>query len=885
MESIKHTIRIASEVKDNKRGVYFNDVLSHYVEEKDLQEVTQDAGTNLWKTRIGNGQGIGSRLYQMINGSAGKLMSAIKESHDNGKPLFVYLKLPPELSPLPFELFYDNRFLLMDSRVHLMRRVSDENCLKVETPPRRPLKVLFMACSPTDLKAHEVLSFEKEEELIIETVGDYPLSLTIEDSGSLNGLEHAIYEGNGYDVVHITGHAGIDDELGPVFYMENDIGETEKVTALMLYEKIKSFSPKILFLSGCSTASTDTKNASESFAHQMIELGIPIALGWGLPISDKGATKIAALIYKYLSMGKNISEAVQTARQEMETAYHVWPLLRLYTDGAPLTPVVASGQALFKTPRATTYKYLEGSNVKVLEKGFVGRRRQVQQGVKALRGKSDKCDKCGILIHGTAGLGKSCLAGKLIERFNKKELVVIHGVLKTSDLFQKLLNMFDKRGIASGIQALKSDLETEDRIKQLFRTAFKEQPALLYFDDFEQNLERRGDKWYVKPDTVELMKTILTALDWSEGITNLMITSRYRFVLEAEGGNLPEKRLEEISLKSFTGADLRKKKEELKYIPKSEHAEMYMQFGCGNPRLLEWLDKIAEEEDKYDLEGLKQELAGKTEDFISEYLADVIAKTQSADFHNFLHKASVFRQPVDNTAYHRFGSDALLNKGVDLTLFEKEQIAGQKAVYWVTPVIRARMFDKLDESKKTEMHKTAFVWYDERLHGSENPEPVFLEEAIHHALESGNIRGACRHTIPLALFMEAMLLYRERTSLMQRVADKITGEVIDEANNFKDGDVPMLFNNLGMAWSNLGDNKKAIDYYTKALEIDISVFGKKHPNVATRYNNLGGAWSALGDNKKAIDYYIKALEIFSEVYGSEHPSTKTVRANLDALKG
>jgi len=45
------------------------------------------------------------------------------------------------------------------------------------------------------------------------------------------------------------------------------------------------------------------------------------------------------------------------------------------------------------------------------------------------------------------------------------------------------------------------------------------------------------------------------------------------------------------------------------------------------------------------------------------------------------------------------------------------------------------------------------------------------------------------------------------------------------------------------------------------------------------------AWSALGDNKKAIDYYIKALEIFSEVYGSEHPSTKTVRANLDALKG
>jgi tetratricopeptide (TPR) repeat protein len=841
MESTRLTIRIDSEIKDNRRSVYFDDAFSHYVEEKDLQEVIQDAGTNLWKTRIGNGQGIGNRLYKMINGSDGKLMSAIKESHDNSKPLLVYLKLPPELSCLPFELFYDNRFLLMDSRVHLMRRVNDENRSKKETPERRPLKALFMACSPTDLKAHEVLSFEKEEELIIETVGDYPLSLTIEDSGSINGLEHAIYEADGYDVVHITGHAGIDDDYGPVFYMENDIGETEKVTALMLWEKIKAFPPKILFLSGCSTAKTDTENASESFAHLMIEQGIPVALGWGLPISDTGATTMAARIYKYLSMGKNIGEAVQTARQEMETAYHVWPLLRLYTDGAPLTPVVASGQALFKkTPRATTYKYLKDSQVKVLEKGFVGRRRQIQKGVKVLKGAGDKC---GILIHGTAGLGKSCLAGKLIERFNKKELMVIHGELRTSDLFPKLLNMFDRKGTASGIQIMKSDIEPDEKIKHLFRTSFKEQPALLYLDDFEQNLERRGDEWYVKPDAIELMKTILTALDWSEGITNLMITSRYPFVLEAQGENLPDKRLEEISLMSFKGADLRKKKEELEYISKSKHAEMYMQSGCGNPRLLEWLDKIAEEENKYDLQGLKQGLAGRTEDFISEYLADVIAKTQGADFHNFLHKASVFRQPVENAAYHRFGSDELLNKGVDLTLFEKEQITGQKAVFWVTPVIRARMFDKLDESNKTELHKTAYDWYDERLHGSKEPDPVYLEEAIHHALESGNIRGACKHAIPLALFMKAILLYRDETNLLQTVADRITSEVINEAKNYKDNNVPTL------------------------------------------YNNLGGAWSDLGDNKKAIDYYTKALEIFSDVYGSEHPHTKIVRANLDALKG
>jgi len=50
------------------------------------------------------------------------------------------------------------------------------------------------------------------------------------------------------------------------------------------------------------------------------------------------------------------------------------------------------------------------------------------------------------------------------------------------------------------------------------------------------------------------------------------------------------------------------------------------------------------------------------------------------------------------------------------------------------------------------------------------------------------------------------------------------------------------------------------------------IYGEKHPDVVIRLNNLGGAWDSLGDPKKAIVYYEKALEIDKEVYGEKHLS-------------
>jgi hypothetical protein len=44
------------------------------------------------------------------------------------------------------------------------------------------------------------------------------------------------------------------------------------------------------------------------------------------------------------------------------------------------------------------------------------------------------------------------------------------------------------------------------------------------------------------------------------------------------------------------------------------------------------------------------------------------------------------------------------------------------------------------------------------------------------------------------------------------------------------------------------------------------------------------AWADLGDPRKAIDYMQKAYDIFQEILGNQHPNTKATKEVLDMLK-
>ena len=89
-----------------------------------------------------------------------------------------------------------------------------------------------------------------------------------------------------------------------------------------------------------------------------------------------------------------------------------------------------------------------------------------------------------------------------------------------------------------------------------------------------------------------------------------------------------------------------------------------------------------------------------------------------------------------------------------------------------------------------------------------------------------------------------------------------------------------ILNNLGTAWHNLGDHQKAIEYYTQALEMKKAFLGDSHPDVAMTLNNLGIAWNDLGEHQKATQYFTQAYALFQQFYGEDHPHTQIAKNGL-----
>lgn len=81
------------------------------------------------------------------------------------------------------------------------------------------------------------------------------------------------------------------------------------------------------------------------------------------------------------------------------------------------------------------------------------------------------------------------------------------------------------------------------------------------------------------------------------------------------------------------------------------------------------------------------------------------------------------------------------------------------------------------------------------------------------------------------------------------------------------------YDNIGLIYSNLGNNQKALEFHRKALVINEKVFGQEHSSTAFSYNNIGLVYYGLGDYDRALAYFSKAMSIREKILGLEHPDT------------
>ncbi|MCP4219691.1 MAG: CHAT domain-containing protein, partial [bacterium] len=641
----------------------------------------------------------GTRLFNFLDGG-GDFRRALKEAEFRDQPLQLGISTCKETHDWPLELVAHNGVFLLCGKCLLVRKAVGRNGDKKIVAQKRPLKLLFMAGSPLDVQP--LLGFEKEEEMIFDVIEKTAVDLEVEDSGTLEGLAERLQH-EAYDVVHLSGHADIDKNGVPFFILETETGGRRDVSCELLWNAaLKKNPPRLLFLSGCRTGEA-AGDGAVSFARVMVETyDIPAVLGWGRSVRDVQASIAARKIYGELSLGRSVPEAVKQARfilMEHFARHPEWPLLRLFSWGGQVGALVEEGQKAKPKPRILKHKYLADSSVKVLAEGFVGRRRQLQQCIRVL---TEENDNIGVLIQGTGGLGKSCLAGKVCERFSNHHLIVVHGVFNDISLHNALDRAFSEVGDEQGKEILQAEKKMTEKLQALCAGSFKNKKYLFVLDDFERNIKgaTEGAPGSLTVSAAQLLTVLLYSLPACNKETQLIITCRYDFSLARQSADLVTQRLQVVTLTGFLHAEQLKKVRELRHIinyPDAETARKLTSAGCGNPRLMESLDLLVGQMGQAEVPVLLEAVADKKEEFIRKHVVRELVAKGGEGFDVFVSGFGIYRVPVATNGAKIIGKSMdltdretgeLLERGVGLGLVEYDQARG---VFQVTPLLREEL--------------------------------------------------------------------------------------------------------------------------------------------------------------------------------------------------
>lgn len=611
------------------------------------------------------------------------------------------------LRHLPWELVVrDGSFLAVSDSGPLLpvRAASTVAVLgKVVTPHNRPLRVLFMASSPEGVEP--VLSYEAEEAGILAATADTGTELVVEESGTLEGLRFTAESyGPGYfDVLHVSGHATIDEDQ-PKFLVENELGGLAWASADQIARAMDGQWPRLVFVSGCLTGGASDRGTIPSMSESLVRAGAPAVLGWALPVGDASATAFASHLYRELAAGQSLDRAVVMARRQLFAGRsRSWHLLRMYADKSPLAPMVTPrhtpGRGRIRVRHAAD-EFLDPQTQisRVASRAsFVGRRRVIQRCLRTLKQPLDAAGAAeALVLQGLGGLGKSTLASRLLERMPTHQRAVWFGRIDLTK-FRELTSKVTFQNLDQQIEATemlaRDEVDLAVRLRYLFAGPLGEIPCLFVFDDFEQgNLEERDGGYVLSAEMAQILPALLKSIRESGSPSRVIITSRYQFPAPAATVIRVE------PLETLSDIEQAKKVANLPNLrPESVTApaavkDRAIEAASGNPRLLDWLDKIVADA-TVDVDSLITAIENEADRFRESIFARKLLETQPAELQKMLAKVNVVELPVPAATVHAIHdhpeATGHLRRAVQLGLLEEgtDPETGEPR-YFVSNVLR-----------------------------------------------------------------------------------------------------------------------------------------------------------------------------------------------------
>ena len=712
----------------------------------DIAELNERADTDYYTRIPVDYAQTGQKLFHWLDGTD-RLFNRTLEQYLHGEHVVLAIAASGGLANLPWELLHDGTKFLIERSIVPVRWVKDKNeCLQIRDEPKnRFLNVLFMATSPCGVEPE--LDFEAEEgRIITATQKKRSLCLTVEESGNLQELRELIedYDRDYFDVVHLTGHADI-DEGKPYFLTETEYGDRQNSTAAEISRSLSKSRSALIFLSGCRTGYSE--NAVPSMAEALLKTGATAVLSWGDRVNDENASTAAAILYEAISTGYAVTEAIaQTYQMLLEGDVphqdisgvkkgNQWHLLRFYVadilPGALVTAPRTRGRKRAPAPTVTDRFIDSEKRLRLLPRTeFVGRRRQLQNCLRVL--KTDG-EKVGVLLQGMGGWGKSAIAARLCDRLSDYETLVwwrqVDEGSFTNTLAEKLAR--EHREMLKD-----SSEELKYRLRDVFTELNErgEKPFLLVFDDFEWNLEPRDGGYILQTKVAEILESLIWAIQETDAPHRPIVTCRYQFRSELLNDFFVQ------GLESFHHADLQKKLSRLANFDADKTDERLIEralkLADGNPRLLEWLNN--EVLSSKDAETRLRELESSSEDWQGKIIWEELYQQIDKPLEKVLGRCLVYEIPVPMAALEAVCEGKTqykeqLKRAIALGLIEvSSEVEEGKRVYLVSRIL-PRIISSIHLPPEPEVYSLyrkgweilTELWGDRHNHNEEQWQGIF----------------------------------------------------------------------------------------------------------------------------------------------------------------
>ncbi len=815
----------------------------------------------------------------------------------------------PEILNIPFEMMKNNLNELPFSVFNdafLIARTAEKNFDAFEVSgiesSNPPLKILFVTSLPHNMPEEaRFLELEKEQEELIEVLGDLEVLVDFLEIASLKEIENAVAKGS-HHILHISGHGSYGEDKG-ILYLEDEDGETEEVTGRQLADVLKKYvSLRMVIISACETARAEDFGV----AGALMEKGLPVVLAMRYPITDNAARIFTTQLYKDICRGNSICKSLFNARNcvmqyenEMAKKESVGgkAALRYVEWYTPFLYINQSMDVLVDYKKSKTdieNFYYRKQNIlsegKWVGHEFIGRHKEIVRLTKAFREKKNT-----VCIYGQGGVGKTTLAERFAENYENGEFSIIKftGKITENQIITEIANrvkdLLDQKkakdtptvkNMITGI-VNSQDKTPIEKLKILVKNFLYLYKIIILFDNFEDNQSKAKTNSVVHGTEItsnslrkflECFCSILPKSDY------ILFTTRYKFSnfsVSAQNYNM--------NLTEMNFPDTYKLMSRFRWLSTlklKEKREVYNRIG-GHPRALELLESyltsqglnwhdisktlldIEDKEINHDLlldmlwrKVSKDDRKGMISQHIISLFFKSKPKIQKLSYRKVLQYACVFRSqtPIKFLLDSFDLQEDKLNNAIEylnnLSLLyiedDKFYVHRLNSTFILTQKTRRKEYKKL--------HMQAAGGYLTKVGDGEIENNIGeLLEARWHYIQAQQYGAARRITEHLVSFFNMNGYLDLSIELLAELAGfRTNGECL-----------ALIFNSLGMTYHDKCSYDEALECYVITLKISLKI--RDVHMLGESCFRIGVIHHDRNQYDKALEYYNKSLEIFKEI--------------------